>query len=92
MGAILFDVAQNYGKIDNLLISFVPIIIYSNAEAEKSKILSENKGRAAINILDPYFVAGSPRGILRLALLRVKKIGWRVQIIFLLYILKIPLY
>lgn len=40
--------AHKYGVVDDVLILFVPIIIYSNAETDKSKIFSDNKGRAAI--------------------------------------------
>lgn len=43
-----FLVAHKYGVVDDVLILFVPIIIYSNAETDKSKIFSDNKGRAGV--------------------------------------------
>ena len=39
---------QDFKTYEILLLTFVPIMIYPNAETDKSKILSDNKGRAVI--------------------------------------------
>jgi len=43
-----YDILLSYQYYDILLCTFVPVIIYSNAEIDKSVILSANKGKAGI--------------------------------------------
>lgn len=45
---LIIFIQNNLGVDESVLISFAPIIVYSNADRDKSKILSDNKGKAGI--------------------------------------------
>lgn len=67
-----------------LLSVFVPIMIYSNENLDKSTILSENKDKAAI--LDPFFVTGfsdaESNFLVSIRENKENKIGWRAEFKF----------
>ena len=45
----------------DILLSLIPIIVYSNAETEKSTILTDNKGKTGIYLCSAFFRLGRAR-------------------------------